>query len=584
LAVVCAALLVLLGSIAGAAPASAQVSTGCGTDGATYGVGIALRPEFVGTDILASTAYPGEIIDYDVTVFLLNNPPVVVCSIELGTVTLFLPDGTGPYVVATNVAIQTGNSQTWENVPGTKYTINEAHAGLSVGGKLRVEARAHIDATSKGPDEIDPQDNSLVSADTGAPTFLLRPSSRITIAPSAAIVTPGTSVTWTVTETNDTPPQYFDVPYTSVSIDISADGGATVLQTLTGNFSGDTDTDGQLDTGEVWQWTFQTAPMDDQTLTATGHGIAPRNIDITFPLDPEERAQASVDVIRPSTKVGISANASVVNSGESVTWTVSETNDGDVPLSNPHVNLDADGGDNGDVATLAAPPNTGDVNANSLLDPGETWTWVRSTVAATDITVTATGHGLDPIGRDITPPLDPDERASTAVRVRRASTAVGIITARTQIAFGSPVEFTVTEANDGEVPLTSTRVDLTSEIGSTSTTITSFVAPPHAGDMNANSVLDPGETWSWTTNAGLGLGEVTLVATGHGIDPTGRDITYPGDPDERVIAKITVGPPDTLPPTGGGPNSRVHPLWTGVGLGFAGIVLVFAGRRRRRTV
>ena len=40
-----------------------------------YGVGIAIIPQFVGTNDIAVTAYPGEIIDYDVTVFLKADPP-----------------------------------------------------------------------------------------------------------------------------------------------------------------------------------------------------------------------------------------------------------------------------------------------------------------------------------------------------------------------------------------------------------------------------------------------------------------------------------------------------------------------------
>ena len=72
----------------------------------SYGVGVAIIPEFVGTDDVAVTAYPGEVIDYDVTVFLRQDPPgtpngVIVCPIFGGTLTIVLPDGSGPFTIAT---------------------------------------------------------------------------------------------------------------------------------------------------------------------------------------------------------------------------------------------------------------------------------------------------------------------------------------------------------------------------------------------------------------------------------------------------------------------------------------------------
>ncbi len=76
------------------------------------------------------------------------------------------------------------------------------------------------------------------------------------------------------------------------------------------------------------------------------------------------------------------------------------------------MNLDTDdpaaGADDGDLAKLVAPPDSGDDNTNGVLDPGETWTWVVTTNPPADVTVTATGHGTDPTGVDITYPGDPD--------------------------------------------------------------------------------------------------------------------------------------------------------------------------------
>jgi hypothetical protein len=70
-------------------------------------------------------------------------------------------------------------------------------------------------------------------------------------------------------------------------------------------------------------------------------------------------------------------------------------------------------------------------------------------------------------------------------------------------------------------------------------------------------VLDPGETWNFTcSKTYTGQGTFSNAATGHGIDPVGKDVTYCTDPnspptgvrcdqDERdttsVVVSVTVG-------------------------------------------
>ena len=105
-------------SSAGAAP------NGCSNGTPAYGVGIAITPEFVGTDDLAIAAYPGEQIDYDVTVFLRAEPgQITVCPIHDGTVTVTLPNRAGPFTIVTGLALNIGESITLANVPPTKYGL-----------------------------------------------------------------------------------------------------------------------------------------------------------------------------------------------------------------------------------------------------------------------------------------------------------------------------------------------------------------------------------------------------------------------------------------------------------------------------
>jgi hypothetical protein len=277
-----------------------------------YGVGIAIIPQFVGTSDIAVTAYPGEIIDYDVTVFLKQDPPgtpdgVVVCPIYNGTVTLILPDGSGPFTLDTSLSLPLGGARTYQNVPvGQKYTIDTADLVPNTVPE-RVEATAHVEALSAGLDGVQtgppPQgDDAPAQATATAPTFLLAPSTAVTVTPNPAAIQAGQSVAWTIIETNDTPPRFFPAALSAVHVDLSIDGGATTFMSVdatTPGFTGDTNGNQTLDVGEHWTWVVTTKPVTATTLTATGFGNGPRAHVTTFPADAEERAAAPVQVTPP---------------------------------------------------------------------------------------------------------------------------------------------------------------------------------------------------------------------------------------------------------------------------------------------
>jgi hypothetical protein len=126
--------------------------------------------------------------------------------------------------------------------------------------------------------------------------------------------------------------------------------------------------------------------------------------------------QKNSRVISPSTITGISASAASVVSGDNVTLTVTEENDGDDPLTGPQVVVN-DG--TSDIATLTAPPDSGDTNTDGVLDPGETWSWSFSYGPLTTATTfTATGSGTDSLGNTVTYPGDPDEQDAVTVDVQ----------------------------------------------------------------------------------------------------------------------------------------------------------------------
>jgi hypothetical protein len=283
-------------------PSASAAPNGCNN----YGIGIAIIPQFVGTDDIAVTAYQGEIIDYNVSVFLKADPPgtpspVLVCPIFGGTLTLVLPDGSGPFTLDTNISLTLGATRTYQNVPvGQKYTMNTADI---IPGMVpeRVAAIAHVVATSDGLD-TDPRDDRAVDATASAPTFFLAPSTAITVTPNPPAIQAGQSVAWTITETNDTPPKFFPAPLTAVHVDLSTDGGATTFVSVdvtTPGLTGDANGNQLLDVDETWVWLVTTNPTANTTVTATGFGNGPRAHLITFPADAEERAAAPVQVTPP---------------------------------------------------------------------------------------------------------------------------------------------------------------------------------------------------------------------------------------------------------------------------------------------
>jgi hypothetical protein len=245
----------------------------------------------------------------------------------------------------------------------------------------------------------------------------------------------------------------------------------------------------------------------------------------------------NVPVINPSTVVSISSSATQVAANGTVDLTVTEQNDGDVDLTNAHVDVD-----NG-VGTLSAPPTLGD-DGDGVLEPGETWSWtVSGVVVNTDTTFIATGHGTDPLSNDISAANGfPAEEDSVLVDVINPSTITTISSSVSQVIAGDTVDLTVTEQNDGDVALTSPSV----VVNDGSSDIATLVAPPNSGDTNADSILDPGETWSWTVLGVAVNADTTFTATGHGTDPLLNDITYPDDLEEQDSVTVTVLNPSTI--------------------------------------
>ncbi len=100
---------------------------------------------------------------------------------------------------------------------------------------------------------------------------------------------------------------------------------------------------------------------------------------------------AEVNVITPGITVIKTASEIAVASGTPVTYTYAVSNSGDDPLVNVAV---SDG-------VTCNPVSRVTVDANGLLDPSESWTFLCSAVLTNDTTNIATAKATDSLGNPI---------------------------------------------------------------------------------------------------------------------------------------------------------------------------------------
>jgi hypothetical protein len=245
-------------------------------------------------------------------------------------------------------------------------------------------------------------------------------------------------------------------------------------------------------------------------------------------------------ICEPSTKLSKSVDKSSIKSGESVTYSYVEENDGKDALTNVSVTDDKCS----PLVRGADSPG----NNDSTLSPTEKWTFTCSTTLSATTTNTALATGFDALlnktvrwcnATDLaTPPsgvfCDQDERAQATVTVINPSTVL------TKTA-SAVVTYHYSESNDGDAALTPpTATDRTSVLSDDNCATIVYVS----GDTGDDMIMGAGETWLFTCQVTLssasGNVDVTNTATGDAIDPLGGHVTYPGDPDERDSVTIQI--------------------------------------------
>jgi uncharacterized repeat protein (TIGR01451 family) len=294
--------------------------------------------------------------------------------------------------------------------------------------------------------------------------------------------------------------------------------------------SGDTNTDAKLQLSETWVYTCShtvtQAEVDaggnlSNTVTAYSTESAPATSTKNIPV-----AQSpSIHVVKSSTTL------SVLNAGQVIPYTFTVTNTGNVTLTGITVS---------DPKCNAAPSlSSGDANGDLKLQLSESWAWTcNHTVTQAEVdaggnlsnTVTADSTESAPATATLTIPVS----QVPAIHVVKSSTTASVNAA------GQVVPYTFTVTNTGNVTLT----------GITVADPRCNAGPAYAsGDTNADTKLQPSETWSYACTHTVTQAEVdaggnlsntaTADSTESAPDTSTKNIPVAQSPSIQVVKAST---------------------------------------------
>ena len=316
----------------------------------------------------------------------------------------------------------------------------------------------------------------------------------------------GDTITYTYTVDNPG-----DVPLSSVSVTDNRIGVVPYQ-------SGDTDNDGRLDTDETWIFAANYTVTTDDNLTlvntaaASGAYLSQRVTDWT---------SVSVDILRPAIALDKTASPVLAHDEDTITYAYTVTNAGNTPLSDISVT---------DIAMEVVAYQSGDTNADEILDLNETWVFTATyTINVEDtspLVNTATASGTDALEWTAE-----SEEATATVDILRPAIALDKRADPTEAYEGDTITYTYTITNAGNTPL--------SAISVTDDKIESVAY--QSGDANEDGILDMGETWIFTATHTVNTEDgATLVntATASGADVLDRIVSAQASASVTIIVDI----------------------------------------------
>ena len=393
-------------------------------------------------------------------------------------------------------------------------------------------------------------------------------ASPTTTAPEIAVV--GDSVTYSFTEANDG-----NVDLTNVSVDTNNTAcDATMTPTSVATLA--------AGASQVFTCTVQSNATTPEVteIVATGTGTSPLGI-VTYCTNPntppanticdqQERATAKSVTIMPGTDLTVGANPTTAKAGDTITYTITETNDGSAPAGFASFlalsGNDITSNDQNCNNSKSGPTKTGG-DLDVLLEPGESWQWTcTATAPASTFSLVFTGTGTVLAGTTHARTVTWGVGCTNSSTVfcdngEQKSVQVAIISPDTQLTVtaSAVVTYTFSEANaPGGAPLMPPTVGNKVSVITTDTSFCNVSGVAYVTGDDGDNILEPGETWVFNCQGSLagptadtGSTSTAAAARGHGIDATGDDITWcatPGTPpnntlcdqDERDSLSVTI--------------------------------------------
>ena len=140
----------------------------------------------------------------------------------------------------------------------------------------------------------------------------------------------------------------------------------------------------------------------------------------------------------PHTTISIEADVYETTPGGNVWLYICDTNDGEVPLTDPSATLLV-GSDppielvKGDAYWSVGPPTwaissgtaNGDTNDDGIMDVDESWCWAVQITLYESSNITVNGHAIDPLGNPVDGPTYPSETGTITIEVGAATRTWG---------------------------------------------------------------------------------------------------------------------------------------------------------------
>jgi hypothetical protein len=351
------------------------------------------------------------------------------------------------------------------------------------------------------------------------------------------LVGAGSAVTWTYTVTNTG-----NNPLTSVVVtDDNGTAGDTSDDFTATYASGDTNSNGLLDTTETWNFTAPgTAIAGQYSNTAIVNAVdSYSNPSDAQAVDNYFASAPGINLVKLTNSTdNNTAPGLFVADGAGVTWTYVVTNTGNYGLW--YVTVSDDNGTPGDVSDdFNAVLDSGDSNFNNILDTDETWYFTASDVAKIgQYSNTAIVTGLDPLDNQVTD-TDVDNYYGVKPGINLVKLTNGTDNnsgTGPTVTVGSTVTWSYIVTNTGNVELSN--VSIVDDNG-TAGTGDDFVPTYVSGDADSDNKLDTSETWTFSASAAAVVGQYINYATVTGKSPL--DTTVQSTDNDRYNAAALKG-------------------------------------------